>query len=104
MAGNEIIKTEKVLVRIMELEENGATDWHYHTEVTDFFVCLTGAVALETWSPAGTITLSPGQRAEVVAKTVHRVVNLSAGKAEYLLVQGVGTYDFCKDFQPEKNI
>lgn len=92
----EIIKTKDVSVRIMELGINGATDWHFHTEVTDFFVCLTGTLVVETRTPAGTTTLLPGQRTEVSPGTVHRVVNASVDKSEYLLVQGVGTYDFCK--------
>ena len=96
MSTREIVKTENVSVRIMELEKDGATDWHFHTEVTDFFVCLTGAVQVERRSPAKLTILHPGQRAEVGPGEVHRVVNVSVVRAEYLLVQGVGTYDFCK--------
>jgi len=92
----EIIKTGDVSVRIMELAKDAATDWHYHTEVKDFFVCLTGMVAVETRNPEGRTTLGPGQRAEIDTGIVHRVVKISAEKAEYLLVQGVGTYDFRK--------
>jgi quercetin dioxygenase-like cupin family protein len=28
----------------MELAEGTSTDWHYHSEVIDFFVCMTGVV------------------------------------------------------------
>jgi len=99
MNGCEIIKTADVSVRIMELAKDAATEWHYHTEVKDFFVCLTGMVAVETRNPAGRTTLDPGQRAEVGTGIVHRVVNISSEKSEYLLVQGVGVYDFCKALQ-----
>ncbi|HZV80562.1 MAG TPA: cupin domain-containing protein [Geobacteraceae bacterium] len=94
MSSREIIRTDNVSVRIMELDEGAATEWHFHTAVADFFVCLTGVVTVETRDPAETSTLSPGERAEVHVGQVHRVVNLSPGKAEYLLVQGVGAYDF----------
>lgn len=94
MAKREIIKSENVLVRIMELEKGAGTDWHFHTEVLDFFVCLKGAVQVETKGPDTVIPLHPGQHTEVTPMKVHRVVNISGDKAEYLLVQGIGTYDF----------
>jgi quercetin dioxygenase-like cupin family protein len=95
MNGREIIKTGDVSVRIMELAKDAATEWHYHTEVKDFFVCLTGMVVVETRTHGEKTTLCPGQRTEVNPGIVHRVVNISSGKSEYLLVQGVGAYDFC---------
>lgn len=94
MAKREIIKTDNVQVRIMELEKGAATDWHFHTEVLDFFVCLKGAVQVETKGPDWTVALQPGQQTEVTPMKLHRVVNVSDDKSEYLLVQGIGTYDF----------
>lgn len=94
MSPQEIIKTGNVSVRIMELDENAATEWHFHSEVADFFVCLSGEVAIETRNPDEATRLLPGERSEVAPGRIHRVVNLSPGRAEYLLVQGVGVYDF----------
>ena len=96
MAHREIIKTDTVSVRIMELAAGAATEWHFHTEVADFFVCLTGVVAVETRGPEETIALVPGERADVPAGRVHRVANRSPGPSEYLLVQGAGAYDFIR--------
>lgn len=97
MSNSEIIKTENVLVRVMELEKHAATDWHFHTEVADFIVCLRGVIQVETKNPDGSTPLHPGQRAEVSPMKVHRVINVCDDKAEYLLVQGVGSYDFRKE-------
>jgi len=97
MSNREIIKTENVLVRIMELEKDGSTEWHFHTEVRDFFVCLKGAIQVETKNPDQKIMLTPGQQAEVNPRKVHRVKNITDNKAEYLLIQGIGSYDFYKD-------
>jgi quercetin dioxygenase-like cupin family protein len=94
MAKREIIKTENVLVRIMELEKGASTDWHFHSEVLDFFVCLKGAIQVETKGPDMVIPLQPGQQTEVTPMKLHRVTNIFADKAEYLLVQGIGSYDF----------
>ncbi len=94
MANREILKTEDVLVRIMELPPGGCTDWHTHTAVSDFFVCLRGSIRVETRNPDVTTLLAPGGHAEVPPGTVHRCLNADDGGSEYLLIQGVGAYDF----------
>lgn len=97
MATEEILRTHDVRVRVMELEAGGATEWHQHTEVDDFFVCLTGKILVETRYTDEAFVLHPGERGEVKRHRVHRVVNLHQDKSEYLLVQGVGVYDFIID-------
>jgi quercetin dioxygenase-like cupin family protein len=97
MSNREIIKTQDVLVRIMELEKNAATEWHFHSEVTDFLVCLTGEIRVQTKTPDESTSLHPGEQAQVSPLKVHRVINIFDDKSEYLLVQGVGAYDFCKE-------
>ena len=96
MGSRELIKTGDVLVRTMELEKNGSTEWHFHSEVRDIFVCLEGAIQVETRGPDRKTLQNPGQRAEVGPGVVHRVINISDDRSEYLLIQGVGAYDFCK--------
>ena len=97
MGNRDIIRTENVLVRIMELEGGSATEWHHHSEVADFFVCLTGAVQVETKGPDAKVLLHPGERTEVTAPRIHRVLNLESECSAYLLVQGVGAYDFVRE-------
>lgn len=96
MSNDPIIKTDNVLVRIMVLGKDSSTGWHYHSEVGDFFVCLNGVVKLEVKKPHKVIVLHPGERGEVKATQVHKVSNLHCANSEYLLVQGVGIYDFVK--------
>jgi len=104
MAKREIIKTDNVFVRIMELEKGASTDWHFHSEVLDFFVCMKGAVQVETKGPDKTVELRPGQHTEVTPMKLHRVTNICDDSAEYLLVQGIGTYDFLLGLvNPEHN-
>jgi quercetin dioxygenase-like cupin family protein len=97
MANEEIMRTADVRVRVMELEGGACTEWHHHSEVDDFFVCLAGSVLVETRYADDAFVLHPGERGEVKRHRVHRVVNLHADKSEYLLVQGVGGYDFIED-------
>jgi len=56
--------------------------------------CLDGPVAVEYRNPGQRIELVNGQHCDVAVKRLHRVVNLTTRDARYLLVQGVGRYDF----------
>lgn len=89
-----VLATDNVRVRIMTLESGAATAWHYHTEVTDSMYCLDGPIAVEYRNPDQQVKLANGQYCDVAVKRVHRVVNLTRRAARYLLVQGVGRYDF----------
>ena len=89
-----LVETQDVRVRIMTLESGQATAWHYHAEIADMMFCLDGPVAVECRDPAARLELANGQYCDVATKRIHRVVNPGSGKARYLLVQGVGRYDF----------
>ena len=94
-AGEEtIIRTGDVSVRILGMASGGAGPWHFHTEVVDNMFCLSGIISVRLRAPDEEIHLFPGQRLEVLPGRVHRVVNAGHGPASYLLVQGVGRYDF----------
>ena len=52
---------------------------------------------METRNPNETSTLRTGETAEVKAPRIHRVVSVHGDRSAYILVQGVGTYDFIKE-------
>lgn len=89
-----LVKTDNVSVRILELEAGEALPWHHHTEVTDYVFGLDGEIEVQLRSPDAKVTLAPGQRCEVPTGRVHRVVNICRRKTKYLLIQGIGKYDF----------
>ncbi len=89
-----LIKTNNVSVRILELKEGEELPWHYHSEVTDHIFALDGEIEVQLRSPEKRIALTPGERCEVKSGRVHRVVNQCQRKTNYLLIQGVGKYDF----------
>jgi len=89
-----ILQTESVQVRIMPLAPGAATAWHHHSEVTDTMVAMQGEIRVELKQPEEVIDLSPGQHCTVAVGRVHRVVNPLGEESRYLLVQGVGRYDF----------
>lgn len=94
---DEILKTSDVLIRVLKLEQGSSTGWHHHSVVCDFVVCLNGEVAVETMDPEQSKVLLPGQRCRIEPMQVHCVKNTSAQASEFLLVQGIGSYDFIPD-------
>ena len=90
-----LIHTESVRVRDMQLPPGESTPWHFHREVTDHLVGLTGVIVVRLQGPAAVHELGPGQRFTVEVGRVHQVANGSSTQpASYLLIQGVGHYDF----------
>lgn len=89
-----IVKTDDVRVRIMTLAPHEIADWHYHTQVTDDIFCLTGTILVRMKNPDEEVRLSPGQRCQIKIGRVHQLENLEGNEATYLLVQGIGKYDF----------
>ena len=89
-----IIKTENVTVRVLSLATGESTPWHFHKEVTDNMFCLSGELSVRLKNPDGEVRLQLGQRSEVHPLRVHQVANMGSKEANYLLVQGVGQYDF----------
>lgn len=82
----------------MTLSPGEKTPRHHHSEVTDNIFGLTGDLIVTLEHPNETITLGPGTRCTILPGRVHTVVNKNAKqKATYLLVQGVGRYDFLTD-------
>ena len=90
-----LIHTAEVKVRVMVLPPGDATTWHSHTEVTDHMVALSGRILVSLRHPEETRELQPGERCQVAVGRVHRVANGSTAEpASYLLIQGVGRYDY----------
>ena len=68
--------------------------WHFHTEITDWFFCLSGRLQVETRAPRNAWAMAPGGSCEVPPRTAHRVSNAGAEACEFLILQGVGNYDY----------
>jgi mannose-6-phosphate isomerase-like protein (cupin superfamily) len=68
--------------------------WHCHTRVHDTFYVLEGHVRLFLRDPKEEVRLDPGQTYAVRPGRPHLVVNGGAGSATFLVLQGIGEYDF----------
>jgi quercetin dioxygenase-like cupin family protein len=87
---------ETASLRVVEwtLGAGDSLPWHHHSQVHDTFYCLEGLIGVDTRLPEQHVILRPGEKYVVPANVVHRPENLGNGTGRFLLIQGLGTYDF----------
>lgn len=90
-------KSSDVLVREYTLDPGETIPWHRHSAVSDYYYGLEGTVVIETRQPAVRHEVGTGQSATVTPPTVHQVSNPGKVPCRFLLVQGVGAYDFIRE-------
>lgn len=81
------------------LGPNEGIPWHSHTQVFDLFYCLEGRLEVDSMELPGRqlrprITLAAGDSARIEAGTAHHPFNSGTGPCRFLLIQGIGQYDF----------
>jgi quercetin dioxygenase-like cupin family protein len=92
-----VAKGRDVLVREYTLDPGEAIPWHHHSEVSDYYYGLAGILRVETRNPPARHEIRVGQSAKVTAPSEHYVSNPGRSPCRFLLVQGVGQYDFVRD-------
>ena len=65
-----------------------------YSEIVDEFFVLEGELTVETRAPDDCRVLGIGERFRVNAQHAHQTVNRGAKDCRFLIVQGVGKYDF----------
>jgi quercetin dioxygenase-like cupin family protein len=82
--------------RISELQISPTQQvpWHYHTNVQDTFYVLEGEIRLFLRDPKEEVRLMPGQSYPVRAGRPHLVTNAGTTSATFLVLQGIGEYDY----------
>ena len=89
IAGCELVAEGADLrVQVLSLASGQCIPWHYHSEISDSFVCLEGPMVVETRAPRHVYRLSPGERCAVPPKTAHYVHGEADGPCKFLIVQG----------------
>jgi quercetin dioxygenase-like cupin family protein len=68
--------------------------WHLHSNVQDTFYVITGQLRLFLREPKEEIRLGPGETYSVKPRRPHLVVNGGDTSATFLVLQGIGEYDF----------
>jgi len=82
--------------RISELQisKTQKVPWHYHNNVQDTFYVLQGSIRIFMQEPKENVTLKPGETFAVPPRRPHLVTNAGEGSASFLVLQGIGEYDF----------
>ena len=82
--------------RISELTISGTqkVPWHYHTRINDTFYVLEGEITIYLRAPKEMKHLRRGETFEVTAKRPHLVASSGAASATFLILQGIGEYDY----------
>jgi mannose-6-phosphate isomerase-like protein (cupin superfamily) len=90
MAGSD------VRARLFTLAPGDTIPWHYHRESSDHYFLLEGELTIMTREPDATRTVGTGSHYRIEPGTTHQIANRSAADCRFLLLQGVGAYDWVK--------
>ena len=90
--------------RITELQisKTQKVPWHYHSNVQDTFYVLEGELRIFLQDPKEEVRLKPGQTYTARARRPHLVTNGGETSATFLVLQGIGEYDFVPLVEPRK--
>ena len=78
----------------LQISPTQKVPWHYHTNIQDTFYVIEGSVRIFLRDPKEEIALGPGQTYSVPARRPHLVANGSTTSTTFLVLQGIGEYDF----------
>jgi quercetin dioxygenase-like cupin family protein len=76
--------------------------WHYHNNVQDTFYVIAGRLRIFLQDPKQEVRLAPGETFSVPAKRPHLVTNGGDASATFLVLQGIGEYDFVPLVKPRE--
>ncbi len=81
-------------VRQLMLSAGQCVPWHYHNEITDTFFCMKGPMCVQTREPEAAHVLQAGETVAIPPGQPHYAAGVDDGACQFMLVQGVGTYDY----------
>jgi quercetin dioxygenase-like cupin family protein len=94
IAGYErVMEGVDMRANVLTLDAGQCIPWHYHSTITDAFVCLKGPMVVETRAPRMTYVLNAGERCAVPPMTAHYVHGQDDGPCQFMVLQGPGEYD-----------
>lgn len=88
------LKREDIRIQEITLTSDQQVPWHYHSEIRDTFLVLEGEMTLYLQNPKESVSLSPGDSFVVEVGRPHLVANGGQDRARFLVLQGVGDYDY----------
>ena len=90
--------------RIAELQisPTQTVPWHFHNNVQDTFYVISGAIRIFARDPSEEVCLTPGQTFAVRPGRPHMVANAGNTSAVFVVLQGMGEYDFVGLTEPSR--
>src|ERR1041384_1823315 len=78
----------------LQLSPTQTVPWHFHTNISDTFYVLEGEMRLFLQNTKQDVRLKGGERFVAAAGRPHLVTNVGKGSMTFLILQGVGEYDY----------
>jgi quercetin dioxygenase-like cupin family protein len=78
----------------LQLSPSQKVPWHFHSNISDTFYVLEGQMRLFLQDPKEEVRLGPGDSFVTAAKRPHLVTNAGTTSLTFLILQGVGEYDY----------
>lgn len=95
-----VIKNTTVLAEVpelrvldMTLQPGESVPWHRHPSNADLFMGITGKFQIH-FGDGELIEVGAGLQHEIPVNVPHAVLNASGGLCRFLVIQGVGLYDY----------
>lgn len=94
-----IAESAEVQVKEFTLAAGEQVPWHHHTHVFDVFYCIEGSLTVErrdvrSGGRLDDLVLQIGDSVKVEPGTAHRPFNPGTAICRFVLIQGIGKYDF----------
>ena len=78
----------------LQISPTQQVPWHFHSNISDTFYVLEGSIRLFIREPKEEVVLKVGESYKVAPRRPHLVVNGGDRSATFLILQGVGEYDY----------
>jgi quercetin dioxygenase-like cupin family protein len=78
----------------LQLSQTQKVPWHTHTNVQDTFYVLVGKILIHLQNPKEAVLLAPGETYTVKPQRPHLVTNAGNASVTFLVLQGIGEYDY----------
>jgi quercetin dioxygenase-like cupin family protein len=78
----------------LQISPTQKVPWHYHSNIHDTFYVVEGTILIFLQQPKEEVRLARGETYSVPPKRPHLVVNAGDRSATFLVLQGIGEYDF----------
>jgi|TARA_B110000014_G_scaffold226503_1_gene185829 quercetin dioxygenase-like cupin family protein len=89
-----IAEVDGLRTSTLTLAAGQCVPWHHHSIVTDTFFCIEGPMQVEMRNPDERRVLAPGDTTAVESLRPHRVSGTDGERCKFLIIQGIGRYDF----------